>query len=184
VLVPIGTIVTNYVTGRAERILVETGVTKGSPSTTAPIPTTQKKESVVSSARYAVGIVVWQVTRFGLAALFMFWVVALVYHFGPNVKQRFRLLTPGSMFTVMMWTLLAIVFRVYVDTFGKYGQTYGAVGGVIILLFFFYLDALVLLVGAEINSEVDAALRAAHHERIKPPPPSETEDTRPVKDTP
>ena len=63
------------------------------------------------------------------------------------------------MFTVFVWLGLGVVFRVYVEKLGQYGETYGAVGGVIILLFFFYLDALVLLVGAEINSEVDSCAR-------------------------
>ena len=52
----------------------------------------------------------------------------------------------------------------------------------IILLFFFYLDALVLLVGAEINSEIDAAKRMWHHEQGKPPPPETTIDTKPAGD--
>jgi membrane protein len=94
------------------------------------------------------------------------------------------LLTPGAIFTVGVWILLGFTFRIYVDRFGKYGQTYGAVGGVIILLFFFYLDALVLLVGAEINSEIDAAQRAFAHEKAKPPPPEVTVDTQPAVKTP
>jgi len=52
-----------------------------------------------------------------------------------------------------------LVFRIYVDKYGKYGQTYGAVGGVAVMLLLFYLDALVLLIGAEINAEVDNAMR-------------------------
>jgi membrane protein len=51
--------------------------------------------------------------------------------------------------------LLGLSFRLYVTKWGKYNQTYGTVGGVAILLLFFYIDALVLLIGAEINSEVD-----------------------------
>jgi len=50
-------------------------------------------------------------------------------------------------------------FRFYVDKFGRYQKTYGAIGGVTILLFFFYLDALVLLIGAEINSQVDRTMK-------------------------
>jgi membrane protein len=114
----------------------------------------------------------------------MFWVVGLIYYFGPNVKHKFRIITPGAIFTVGVWLLLGATFRLYVDRFGKYGETYGAVGGVIILLFFFYIDALVLLVGAEINSEIDAAKRAMAHKLEKPPPPAETLDTEPATNTP
>jgi len=114
---------------------------------------------VAAQSEFRLFLVVWQITRFALALLLMLTVVALIYHFGPNVKQKWRLLTPGSVFTVSVWILLGVAFRQYVDRFGKYGETYGAVGGAIILLFFFYLDALVLLIGAEINSEVDCVAR-------------------------
>lgn len=203
ILIPVGTVVTNYLTTRTDRLLAQTGLSKPAdaaadanaspaevsataPSSTAPAATHPSVvgDPVITPHRFAFWIVLWQVFRYGLAAMFMFWVVALVYHFGPNVKQRFRLLSPGSVFTVGVWALLGAVFRFYVDTFGKYGQTYGAVGGVIVLLFFFYLDALVLLIGAEINAEVDAALRAIAHEKQKPPPPDVVVDTEAAKQTP
>ena len=129
-------------------------------------------------------LVLWQIGRYGLALTLCFGVVSVIYHFGPNIKQKWRLLTPGSVFTVMVWLGLGVLFRLYVDKFGKYGETYGAVGGVIILLFFFYLDALVLLVGAEINSEIDACAREMTGKSepeteellkaagVKPPPPA------------
>src|SRR5262249_5579166 len=137
-------------------------VSATSPTSTAPAATHPSLvgNPATSPHRFALWIVLVQIFRYGLAAMFLFWVVALVYHFGPNVKQRFRLLSPGSVFTVGVWALLGATFRIYIDTFGKYGQTYGAVGGVVVLLFFFYIDALVLLIGAEINAEVDAGLRA------------------------
>jgi membrane protein len=82
-------------------------------------------------------------------------VLAVIYYFGPNIRQRFRLLTPGALFSAVVWILLDVVFRVYVDRYARYDQTYGTVGGAAILLLFFYLDGLVLLIGAEINSEID-----------------------------
>jgi len=201
VLIPIGTMVTNYLTQGTERLLVQ--ATKiGKPAESHETPndikeqtqktmpaTTQAAVAVASEmveqpGKFAVWIVLWQVARYGLALLLIFWVVALIYHFGPNVRQRFRILTPGAVFTVAMWVILGAAFRVYVDRWGKYGETYGAVGGVIILLFLFYMDALILLVGAEINSEVDCALRAASCEREKPPAPAETLNTEPATETP
>ena len=58
----------------------------------------------------------------------------------------------------IVWIVLGLAFRLYVDNFGKYGETYGTVGGVAVLLLVFYFDALALLVGAEINSEIDFEL--------------------------
>lgn len=103
-------------------------------------------------------LVLWNVARWALALVLMFAIVAILYYFGPSVKQRFRPISPGAVFTVAAWVILGILFRVYVVHFGKYDKTYGTVGGVVILLTFFYIDAVVLLIGAEINSEIDFAL--------------------------
>jgi membrane protein len=98
------------------------------------------------------------VLRYPLALLMMFSVVNILYHFGPSIKQRFSYITPGAVFCVIVWIGMAFGFRAYVEHFGKFNETYGAVGGVVVLLMAFYLDALVLLVGAEINSEIDFAV--------------------------
>jgi membrane protein len=100
-------------------------------------------------------IVLFDIVRWALALLFMVTALMLIYHFGPSVKHKFNWLTPGAAFCIIVWVVLGLVFRLYVEKFGKYEQTYGTVGGVAILLLFFYVDSLVLLVGAEINSEID-----------------------------
>ena len=87
----------------------------------------------------------------------MFAVVGIMYRYGVAIRQRFRLLSPGAVFTIGVWLFLSFAFRWYVNVFGKesYTRTYGTVGGVAVLLLFFYLDALVLMLGAEINCEID-----------------------------
>jgi len=99
----------------------------------------------------------WNAARFVLAGVLLFTVLAVVYHYGISVKQRWRVLSPGAVFSICVWAFLGLAFRWYVNTFGKdsYNRTYGTVGGVAVLLLFFYLDALVLMIGAEINSEID-----------------------------
>lgn len=101
------------------------------------------------------------VARYAVALCLLMLVLALIYHFGPSFKRKFRVLTPGAIFCVAVWILLAIAFRIYITKLGgaeSYNRTYGAVAGAILLLFFFYVDAVVLLVGAEINSEIDFAM--------------------------
>ena len=177
VLLPIGTVVTNKLTQGTERLLRMTPASRPTSqesvatqpsdvSATAPAATQMAATRpallagpIASPSQFQLWLVLWQVARYGLALLLLLGIVAVIYHFGPNIKQRWKFITPGSVFTVGIWLLLGVAFRIYVDRFGKYGETYGAVGGVIILLFFFYLDALVLLVGAEINSEVDCIAR-------------------------
>jgi membrane protein len=97
----------------------------------------------------------WRVLRYPIALAVMFAIVDVLYYWGPNIKQRFKLLTPGALFCVTVWIILGLLFRLYVNRFGSYNKTYGTVGGVAVLLLFFYIDALVLLIGVEINSEID-----------------------------
>ena len=108
---------------------------------------------------------VWIVNllRYGLAILLLLAILALLFKFGTVTKQRFSFFSPGAVFTLLVWIMLAAGFRFYVDRFGRYEKMYGAVGGVTIILFYFYLDALVLLIGAEINAEVQNILHP--HER-------------------
>lgn len=101
----------------------------------------------------------FDLARWIAAMLVMFFTVALIYYFGPRMKEGFRFITPGGLFTVVAWVALGLGFKFYITHWGQsYGQTYGAVGGALILLLFLYLSSLVLLLGAEINSEFDFAM--------------------------
>ena len=101
----------------------------------------------------------FDILRGGLAIAAAFLFLSLIYHFGPSVRHKYRTVTPGAAFTLVCWVLVGLAFRAYMGRFGnKYNETYGAVGGVAILLLLFYVDAVVLLIGAEINSEIDYAV--------------------------
>lgn len=76
---------------------------------------------------------------------------ALLYMFLPNVKPRFQPVTPGSVVGVLLWVLASWGFSQYVSHFGSYEATYGALGGVIVLLLWMWFSAMALLLGAEIN---------------------------------
>ena len=109
------------------------------------------------------------VVRYALALALLFAVLALIYYYGPSIRTKFHAVTPGALFAIAFWLLLGFGFRWYVNNYGSYDKTYGTVAGVAILLFVFYIDAIVLLVGAEINSEVDfVTLGLASHPQEKP----------------
>jgi membrane protein len=94
-----------------------------------------------------------------LATAFLSLLFALIYYFGPDVKvSRWRWLTPGAAFGMLGWLLGSLGLRVYVHYFNNYAATYGSLGTVIILLTWFYLSGLMLLLGGEINSEIEAAV--------------------------
>jgi membrane protein len=109
------------------------------------------------ATRLSTPIMLFDILRWTLSVLFMMTILSIVYHMGPAIRHPYRWLSPGAVFSVIVWVVLAMAFRVYVDRIGGkgYEKTYGTVGGVAILMLFFYIDALVLLVGAEINSEID-----------------------------
>lgn len=94
--------------------------------------------------------------RGALAIACAFLILALIYQYGPCVKRVWRSVTPGAVFCMVVWVLLGSVFRYYVNDYSRhYKETYGSAWWVVVLLFMFYLDALVLLIGSEINSEIE-----------------------------
>jgi membrane protein len=97
-------------------------------------------------------VTVWTWARWPVAALLLMLVVSLVYYAGPNVRARFRFITPGAVLAVLIWIAASVGFGYYVQNFAQYDKTYGSLGAIVVLLFYFYLSAAVLLFGAEVNA--------------------------------
>jgi membrane protein len=82
--------------------------------------------------------------------------VALIYRYGPNRPDApWRWITPGSAVTTLLWLAASFGFGLYVSHFGNYNATYGSLGGVIVFLTWLYLSAYILLMGGELNSELE-----------------------------
>jgi membrane protein len=103
---------------------------------------------------------VFNFSRYFIALMLCLTILSLVYHFGPSVRSHWSWISPGSVFVVTVWAILAFAFRYYIDNFAaaSYAKTYGVVGSIVLLLLVLYVDAIVLLIGAEINSEIDFAV--------------------------
>jgi membrane protein len=83
-------------------------------------------------------------------------VAATLYRFAPSREHaQWRWITPGSLFAALAWFLLTLLFSFYVTTVTDYNTTYGSLGTVIVLLTWIYLSAYALIVGAELNSEIE-----------------------------
>jgi membrane protein len=93
--------------------------------------------------------------RLPVAGLMMMFLWACLYYFLPDVEQRFRFITPGSVVGVVLWVLASWGFSVYVANFGKYEVTYGALGGVVVMLVWMWISSQVVLLGAEINAVLE-----------------------------
>ena len=83
---------------------------------------------------------------------------ALIYYWAPDWrKRRWRLFSPGTVFGITGWLIISLGFRIYLHFFDSYTVTYGSLGAVIILLMWFYISGLMLLLGAEIDVNLDAS---------------------------
>jgi membrane protein len=81
---------------------------------------------------------------------------ALTFYFGPNTQHRWNWVTPGSLAGTIAFLIFCILFRIYVQYFGSYDKSLGAIGGVMVLLFWFWSVALVLLGAAEMDRTIEA----------------------------
>jgi membrane protein len=103
-------------------------------------------------------VMIWNVVQWPVAVGLLVVGIALVYYAAPAVEhKKWYWVTPGSLFATIAWIAASIGLRFYVTHFADYNATYGSIGGVILLMLWLYLGGLVLLVGAEINSEIEHA---------------------------
>jgi membrane protein len=92
---------------------------------------------------------------------------AVIYYWAPHVKTRcWHWLTPGGAIGIVGWLLSSLGLRVYLHYFPNYSLTYGSLGAVIVLLMWFYITGLMLLLGAEINSEIEGAAAEMRLKRV------------------
>jgi membrane protein len=99
----------------------------------------------------------WKILQWPLAVLLTTTGIVIVNYVAPDVRQEWRWTIPGSIFGTILWLLTSLAFKVYVARFADYNETYGAIGGVMVLMLWFYLSGLAILVGAEMNAEIEHA---------------------------
>jgi membrane protein len=99
---------------------------------------------------------IWRIARWAVAIGAVLGIYAIVFAFAPDIEaRRRRIVSPGGLVGVAIWILASVGFFVYVSNFGKYGATYGAFAGAVILLLWLYISSIAFLFGAELNSVVD-----------------------------
>jgi membrane protein len=123
------------------------------------------------------------VTRFcgwALAAGFLGLSFSAVYYWAPDLRRRqWHWISPGATLGVAGWLLASIGFRIDLHYFDSYSVTYGSLGAVIILLMWLYISGLMLLLGAEFNSELEAAAMEVQLQREKGESQQSPNDRRP-----
>ncbi len=115
----------------------------------------------------------WIILQWPVLVGFVLLAFALIYYFAPDVKQRFRFITPGSVMGVTLWLVFSLLFSLYVNNFGSYNKTYGTLAGVIVLMLYMYYSAYILLLGTEINQVIESHAPGGKQEGEKVPGDSE-----------
>jgi len=106
--------------------------------------------------------VAWKTLQWPIIFAFMVTSFALIYYYAPDLKdQDWKWLTPGSAIGVVLWLLVSFGFKAYLHFFDSYSTTYGSLGAVIVLMLWLYMTGVAILIGSEINSEIENAAAEA-----------------------
>jgi membrane protein len=101
-------------------------------------------------------VTAWDIAKWPVIVLIVITMFAVLYWVAPNVKQPgFRWLTPGGVTAVLLWIVASAAFAFYVASFASYNKTYGSLGGVIAFLVWLWISNIAILLGAELNAEVE-----------------------------
>lgn len=111
----------------------------------------------------------WIVVQWPVLVGVVLFAFALIYYFAPDVQQRFRYVSPGSISAVVLWLLFSLAFSLYVNNFGgeSYSASYGALAGVAILMLYIYYTSYILLLGAEMNQVIEEHIPEGKNEGEK-----------------
>ena len=127
-------------------------------------------------------VTVWDIAKWPVLLFVVSFMFAILYWAAPNVKHpKFRWVSPGGVLAVIVWIIASAAFAFYVANFGSYNKTYGALGGVIVFLVWLWISNIAVLLGAELNAELERGrqIEAGHPEDEEPF--LEPRDTRKMK---
>ncbi len=102
--------------------------------------------------------ILWKVVQWPVALFFLLLSFGLVYYFAPDLKKRkWHWISPGAIAGIILWLIVSFALRVYLHFFSSYSKAYGSIGAVLILLLWLYVTGLAILIGGEINAEIETA---------------------------
>jgi membrane protein len=124
-------------------------------ATIAVLPAALGKAGLGVAARVAVGILRWVVLLIGMMIG-----LSVVYRYGPaRDEPKWAWTSPGAVFATVTWMVVSLLFSLYTANFGKYNETYGTLGAFIVVMLWLYLTAVVIILGAELNAELERQTR-------------------------
>lgn len=103
--------------------------------------------------------VVWDILLVPVILFLLSLAVATVYYFTPDVEQKWKWISPGSIVVIPLWILISLGFSYYINNFSSYDKTYGSLGAVIVLLLWMYISGFIILTGAVVNAVIEHSSR-------------------------
>ena len=115
-------------------------------------------DTVANSVGYGGAFkIAWRIVQWPIMLVCVYFTFHLIYYFAPSrPRRRWQRTTPGALIAVVLWLLISFVLRIYLHFFNSYSLTYGSLGALIVLMLWFYLTGMAVLIGGEVNSEMDA----------------------------
>jgi membrane protein len=127
-------------------------------------------------------VTIWDVAKWPVLLLLVSFLFALLYWASPNARQGFRWVTPGGILAVVVWVAASAAFALYVANFGSYNKTYGSLASVIIFLVWLWLSNTAILLGAELNAELERSRAIATGHPPDAEPYMDLRDTRKLRE--
>lgn len=99
--------------------------------------------------------IAWNIIQWPVLLAFVLLAFALTYYAAPDVKQKFKFISPGAVGALVLWVLFSLLFSLYVDNFGSYNKTYGTLAGIAIFMLYLNYSAQIVLLGGLANRIIE-----------------------------
>lgn len=128
-------------------------------------------------------VTIWSITKWPVLFVLVSLLLAILFWASPNARQGgVKWISPGGVIAVLLWVIVSGLFAVYIANFSSYDKTYGSLAGVVIFLVWLWLTNIALLLGAEVNAELDHGKAIARGLAEDVQPFAEPRDTRKLDD--
>lgn len=97
---------------------------------------------------------VFNILRYLFVGLLFYFMISLIYKYGPSMKKRMSIFNPGAYVATLFMILVSVLFSYFVDNFGQYNELYGSIGALIVLMIWLQINAILLLIGFELNTSI------------------------------
>jgi membrane protein len=99
----------------------------------------------------------WKIVQWPVVFALIAIAIAVLNYFAPDAEQDWTWVSPGAVLATALWLIASLAFKIYITNFADYNATYGSLGGVIVLMLWFYISGVAILIGAEMNAEIEHA---------------------------